>query len=58
MNGLLVRERVEKKAGARSGRAKVRSVDFILLVMESHWKLLSKDGYGLNHSLKSNLAIL
>lgn len=43
IKGLVVRERVKRKAGSRSGRAKVSSLDFILLVMESYWKLLSKD---------------
>lgn len=58
IKGLLGREKVEKKAGARPGRGKIRSLDFIPLVMESHWKLLSKDWCGLNYSLKSNLAFV
>ena len=35
IKGLVVRERIKRKAGARSGKAKVSSLDFILLVMES-----------------------
>lgn len=36
VNRVVMREKVERKAGARSGRAIGRSLDFILLVMKSH----------------------